>query len=248
MKTFILILTGLFIILATGTAKSKLIDTTEKKLKVLVITGGKKIQEDDFFAIFDSYKSISYSKAVQPDANNILTTDSIKYFDAIIFYDVVQEISENQKKAFMNLTKAGTGMVFVHHSLVSYHNWPEYHKIVGGHYFHEPYSVDGVDYPKSDFSHDEVINVFIADTAHPVTKGLESFTIHDEVYMDYYIYPHVNPVIKTDHPKSKKIIGWTHIYNSSRIVYLLLGHDKHAYENPAYRKLLKNAIKWTTNE
>lgn len=37
-------------------------------------------------------------------------------------------------------------------------------------------------------------------------------------------------------------------YKNSRIVYLMLGHDHQAYENPVFRKLINNSINWVSQD
>ena len=45
-----------------------------------------------------------------------------------------------------------------------------------------------------------------------------------------------------------KLIGWAKTYEAARVVYLQLGHDHFAYENPNYRQLLRQAIRWTAGK
>ena len=56
--------------------------------------------------------------------------------------------------------------------------------------------------------------------------------------------PTIKPLLKTSHPECTPTVAWTNTYNKSRIVYLLLGHGQEAHENPNYRKLIHNAIRW----
>jgi hypothetical protein len=129
--------------------------------------------------------------------------------------------------------------VFLHHSLVSYQEWDEFENIIGGRYF-----LSGLEQDSSTYRHDVDIPVRVIHKDHPVTKGIDDFMIHDEVYGNFKVLPGVQALLSTTHPESGKIIGWTNIYGNSRIVYLQLGHDHYAYENPNYRRLLKQAITW----
>ena len=52
-------------------------------------------------------------------------------------------------------------------------------------------------------------------------------------------------LLTTDHPKSDPELAWTKQYGNSRVVYLQLGHDHLAYENPNFRTLLARSIRWT---
>ena len=52
----------------------------------------------------------------------------------------------------------------------------------------------------------------------------------------------------TDEPSSNPVIGWTKIYGKARVVTLQSGHDAPTFENPNFRKLLKQSIEWVYNE
>lgn len=92
------------------------------------------------------------------------------------------------------------------------------------------------------------IPVQIVSKEHPITTGIDDFIIHDEVYGNYKILPTVNPIIKTSHPESENIIGWTNTYGKSKIVYLQMGHDHNSFDDENYRRLIKQSINWVTSD
>ena len=216
----------------------------KKKYNVLVFTGGKKFERESFLKIFDDLSNIEYNEVVQPQANDMYSAVGIDSFDALVFYDVVQEINEDQKEAFIKLLNNGKGIVFLHHSLVSYQEWDEYEKIIGGRYYQSTNKTDSLKFPQSTYRHDVKIPVEIVNKEHPITKGLNEFIIHDEVYGKFKILTKVSPIITTTHPESAEVIGWTNKYGKSRIVYIQLGHDHHAYDDANYRRLIKQSIEW----
>ena len=77
--------------------------TNQGQYNVLVITGGKKFERQSFLRIFDDMKNIDYKEVVQPKANNMYSSPEINSFDVLVFYDMVQEINEDQKKSFLKL-------------------------------------------------------------------------------------------------------------------------------------------------
>jgi len=220
--------------------------TDSSKLRLLVVTGGHSFERDAFFSMFNSFSDIEYKEIVQPQANTLYATSEINKFDVLVFYDMVQDISEKQKSAFLNLLNQGKGVVFLHHSLVSYQDWDEFENIIGGRYYLKADSSKNKDMVASNYKHDVIIPVEIADGDHPITDGLINFDIHDEVYGNYEVLPIVHSLLKTDHPESGEIVAWAHSYGKSRIVYIQLGHDHYAYENPSYRRLVYQAIKWVS--
>jgi type 1 glutamine amidotransferase len=216
------------------------------KLRLLVVTGGHGFERDPFFAMFDSFEGMEWREVAHPQANDSYAPETAETYDVLVFYDMNQEISEDQQAAFIALLNEGKGVVFLHHALADYQAWEEFGKVIGGCYHLAPYTRDGKQYPASTFRHGVDINVHVADPAHPVTKGLEDFTIHDEVYGGYSVEPTAHPLLTTDHPESSEVLAWANEYGKSRIVTIQLGHDARAYQNPSYRRLLSQAIRWTS--
>lgn len=217
------------------------ISVSAKKLNILVVTGGHGFDEKPFFEMFNSFDNISYISLLQPEANTQLGTIDPKTFDAVVFYDMPKTISEAEKTNYYRLLKLGKGMVFLHHSQCSYQDWEGYKTIVGGKYHEEKNSPQ-----TSTYQHDVKFTVKISDSKHPATRGLKDFEILDEVYGNTEVLPSVTPLLTTDHPLSSKTIGWAHEIEKSRIVYIQPGHDKNAYENVQYRRLLKQAIQFVS--
>jgi len=180
-------------------------------------------------------------------AEEKLTPEGAKDFDAIVFYDMHQE-KDPQSAGIMSLLAKGKGMVFLHHSLWSYDTtWPEYRHIVGGCASSKVQVVSGLS-PTSTYLHGQNVHVHIDDSSSPVTHGLQDFEIVDETYNHYWVDPRVHVLLTTDNPTSTHEIAWSHQYRKSRIVYIELGHGPTAYENPNYRLLVRQAIDWVARK
>jgi type 1 glutamine amidotransferase len=107
---------------------------------------------------------------------------------------------------------------------------------------------DGMEQPASTYTYNVEVNVKVSELRHPVTNGVADFRIVDEVYGNMEILPTVHPLLLTDEPKSSPLVGWVNQYGNSRIVTLTLGHDKQAWENPAFIQILSQAIQWTAKK
>lgn len=213
-----------------------------QKIEVLVVTGGHSFEQEPFSELFNSMEQIVWEELAQPKANQLMLNEGMGKYDVLVFYDMFQEISEEEQAAFLQLLQEGKPMLFLHHALVSYQGWDEFENILGGRYY-DSGRYKGI--PENGFStylHDTNIPVRLLAPEHPVTSELTDFTLFDEVYGNTWVSPNVTPLIGTDHPESTEIIGWEHTYAASRIIYLQPGHGKTSYENPNYRKLLYNAI------
>ena len=235
-------LTFLLIVIAL-TGNIHLSFAQQKKIKVLIISGGHGFKHKPFYEVFNSIPSITYDSLVQPLANVMIASPEINRYDVLVFYDMVESITPEQQNAYINLLKKGASMIFLHHSLVSYQKWPEFVRIVGGQYHTDPVVVNG-DTLNASYDHDINFPVKVEQN-HPVTKGISDFEIVDEVYGGAEIMPQVKPLLSTTHPKSMRYVAWVNHYGNSDVIYIQLGHGPSGYTNPNYRKLIQQAIEWS---
>jgi type 1 glutamine amidotransferase len=209
---------------------------------ILVVTGGHEF-ESSFYKIFDSFINVHYDTISQPKFNQMITSGMSHQYSALVFYDMWQEISEKQKQAYLKLLDRGQGMVFLHHSLVSYQHWDGFIKILGGKYIETEFYNDP-NLKGSTYTEDITLEIKVVSKDHPVTKGISDFSIYDEGYQYVEMLPTIKPLLTTNHPDCTPTVAWAHKYRKSRIVYILLGHGPEAHENENYRKLVRNAINW----
>lgn len=218
----------------------------EDKIRVLVVTGGHDYDEQEFQDLFASIPDITTRWATYPDAAALLRPELAEDTDVIVFYDMwVPGLSPEQQQAFVQLLEGGIGVVALHHTLAAHQQWPVYAKLIGGKFHLEERVVDGQTLPRSGYDHDQEIAVQIANTDHPITRGLTDFQIHDETYCRYDTDPEATILLTTEHPKSDRELAWAKQYGRTRAVYVQLGHDRLAYENPHYRTIVARSIRWT---
>jgi type 1 glutamine amidotransferase len=187
---------------------------------------------------------ITYQIAEFPAAYDMFLPENRDKFDVLVFYHMWQKITDEQAKTFAECIRDGKSIVALHHSICAFDDWPEYWKIIGGKYFHKPTTFNGREYQPCSYIHDLHFSVKVADTKHPVLKGVNDFEIFDETYKGYYVEEGVTPLLTTNEPSSAPLIGWTKKYGKARIVVLQSGHDVPTFENPNFRKLLKQSIKF----
>ena len=212
--------------------------------KVLLVTGGHGFEREPFFKLFDDNSSIAVTKAEHDKSSaTVFDRTDLLSFDVVVLYDMPMVITDSQKRHFLALFDKGIGLVVLHHALVSYPDWPDYERIIGGHYpkpaKDKPQVTDQVGY-----KHDEEVPIVITLKNHPITEGLPDFTIRDEIYWGFSVGKDVITLFTTTHPKSGKPLAWTRTEGKSRIVYVQLGHDHLAWGNPNYPLLLGRSIAW----
>jgi hypothetical protein len=229
-----------------GTARA---GESTPKIKVLVITGGHGFENEPFFQMFKDNPEITFTAASHGKTNaNAYERDDFLNHDVVVLYDMQKTITEAQKKNFLSLFDKGVGLLVLHHALVSYAEWPDYERIIGGRYLEPNPNKPGTVTEQAGYQHDVEIPVTIVAKDHPVTAGLKDFTIHDEIYWGFRVRADVTPLITTTHAKSGKPLAWYRTEAKSRVVYIQLGHDHWAYNDPNYRKLVAQAIRWTAKK
>src|ERR1043166_4755413 len=219
----------------------------EKKFNVLLVTGGHGFETNQFFRVFEENPEITFTKVTQVKTSTAYDRDDLLSYDCIVLYDMVQNITDAQKAKFLSLLDKGVGLVVTHHAIVSYQSWPEFERIIGGTY-PEPQDKRGKVTPELGYQHDVDVPVVIVAKDHPITAGLKDFTINDEIYWGFRTTPDAKPLITTTQAKSGKPLAWYRTEKNSRVVYLQLGHGPSAYNDPNYRKLLAQSIRWTAKQ
>ncbi|MCL2058299.1 MAG: ThuA domain-containing protein [Oscillospiraceae bacterium] len=166
-------------------------------------------------------------------------------YDTVVYYNMNNPIPKEGSALYKYFTEeAGAskqGMIFLHHALLSFKQWDLFTDICGLRFRGE------TDIFK--YTQNQSVNIKIANAPHPVTAGAADFTIIDETYLlEEPDVPGNQILITTDNETSLKNIGWARQYKNSRVFCFASGHDNHAFASPGFRKILHNAILWTSGK
>jgi uncharacterized protein len=172
------------------------------------------------------------------------------------------------KAELPKLLKAGNkGFVFLHHSNASWIQvWPEYSEVVGSACdWSSPSTVRGIEHPAMGFYGNTPQKISIVDKTHPITQGLSDFEITDESYNCVFFEDSVHPLARTDFDaakasfqggpgrmlnpkvKSSNLSAYYKAAENSPVAYVQMGHGATAWNNPAYRQLVLNSIRWAAS-
>ncbi len=218
------------------------------KTRVLIIGGGSSHNFAKFFGEEDSETLKGAGLTVHYTEDRDQAATELKNADVAIistnrkFFDTLE-----YRKALMDFVAAGKGVIMLHPGTwYGFPEWPELNaKIVGG----------------GARGHDALgpFTVSVMEKDHPVMKGVPaSFEVTDELY---YINAEADKIPAGTAPievlaqtsPSKKYSKphpsvWVVKNDKARIVGIALGHDQRVHDLPAFRAILINAVKWTSQK
>jgi hypothetical protein len=58
----------------------------------------------------------------------------------------------------------------------------------------------------------------------------------------------VHVLLTSKHKLNNPKLGWAHTYKGTRVVYIQLGHDHYAYQQPELQQMVARAIRWTARK
>ena len=178
-------------------------------------------------------------------AKDILTPEFVRSYDAVVnchgdsinasnpnpwFEKGVTEFGAEEFKAYV---EQGGALVVVHSGLTvagDKHPFPAYTDVVGSYFVsHAPRELAYVRITKR----------------NEITNGVNDFCERDEHYQLMYTADDIEPFMETESAHGgTNVSGYTRIYGKGRVAVLTPGHTLAVWENPDFRKLLKNAIRW----
>lgn len=163
-------------------------------------------------------------------------------YDVLVFYTVGNSLKPEQEKALQSFVEEGGGIVAIHGVTASFGNSKVWLNLVGARFAgHAPGLYD--------------LTVEITDPTHPITAGVDAFTINDEEYTYKFaegVKRHVLARFKERPAKSKEKknndILWTIEVGKGRIFHSGLGHDVKAWSTPEFQKLIAQGIFWAAGQ
>ncbi|MFC1452684.1 ThuA domain-containing protein [Verrucomicrobiota bacterium] len=144
------------------------------------------------------------------------------------------ELSSKARQQLLHFFANGGGMLALHCATICFDDWPEFRNILGawwnwGYSGHAPF---------------EEHEMQIRSTGHPVTRGLRTFVVKDELYTNPRITDAIDALIEARWGQAVHPILWLREYGSARICYNALGHGVEAFEHPTNRVLLQRGALW----
>jgi type 1 glutamine amidotransferase len=158
-------------------------------------------------------------------------------YDVLVFYTSRYELNELQERALEKFLEDGGGIVGIHGASFSFPKSKVWMRLIGAQFTGH--------IPKT-----HPLNIVIVDPKHPITAGVEPFTIIDEEYkhkfadVDRHVLGRFRERPPSSDQKANMDIIWTREVGKGRVFYCALGHDKDAWQNPSWQKLIVQGILW----
>lgn len=137
--------------------------------------------------------------------------------------------TNEQVRALADWVQGGGALLGIHGATVAGESAPAFGALLGASFVSHPARHDFTVYPVA--------------VPHPITAGIEPFTVRDELYLhEFEASPDVHMVALyggAAHP-----LVWSRREGRGRVAYLALGHDREVWDHPAFRRILRQAARW----
>lgn len=221
--------------------------------RVLLLSGGQRqhhgYRDQAFYLAGVLEDTGRYEVTIDEDAA-IFETPALKKYDVIVAIadrrDPEFKLTEEQQRALLDFVRSGGGYVSIHGADNGAPDWvPEMRTMLGGVFSHDTSGgrPDGKvrkgTYP-----------IHIADTSHPITRGLDDFTLDDELYYHIQMEPGVEPLVTAEFEGRAWPVAWKRTYGEGRVFHTPLGHRDFGPEktdplrNPNLTKLVIQGVDW----
>lgn len=211
-----------------------------EKLKVAVLVENHEYDVMGFQRMLNSFDDCDCY--VQPVDLFVRDKRNQLNYDTVLWYNMNIPVPEENTplRDYMENTLGSTaqGIVLMHHALLCFKRWELFTRVSGVSVRLE----DGM----FSYHQNTIVRVHVADTAHPVTKGLNDYTLVDETYtIGEPDQPDNRLLLTCECPVGIKNIAWARQYRNSRVFVTASGHDAQVYDDPHFRTLLRGALLWT---
>lgn len=209
-------------------------------IRVQITTGGHP-HDLSFYSLFEGRSDLVVTVNPHPSAYK---RPLQKFVDVLVLYDLDDVTDPKEQQNLRTFLEGGGGLVVLHHALADNWQWKWwYEEVVGGRYLMGP---EG-DMPGSKFK--EGITLDVRPVAkHPVLEGVGPLKMVDEGYKGRYLSPRSTVLMETENPDNDKAVVWIGPWQKSRVVAIQIGHGPGAHNDPGYRRLVYNAIRWVAEK
>jgi type 1 glutamine amidotransferase len=224
--------------------------------KALVVRGGwdghKPVEATERFLPFLRESGfdvrVEETTAVYADADELAATD------LIVQSVTMSEISREELAGLRAAVEAGTGLTGWHGGIAdSFRATSDYLQLVGGQFATHPAVGPGAERAEGEENYrDYTVEFTELGRRHPITEGLDDFTLRTEQY--WVLFDELNDVLATTtHPAEPEQpwrrphtspAVWTREWGAGRIVVTTPGHSPDVLDHPSVRTIIERGMLW----
>jgi type 1 glutamine amidotransferase len=171
-------------------------------------------------------------------------TSALSRFRVVVFLNTTGDVlNDEQQKAFESWYRKGNGYVGIHAAADTEYDWPWYGCLVGAYFQSHPQI--------------QQATINVEDTRHQITKGLPATWQRTDEWYDYrvnprgavYVLASLDTTTYTGHTMGKDHpIVWCRSFDGGRAFYSGLGHTAESYIEPAFVRMIRNAVHWAAKK
>jgi len=157
-------------------------------------------------------------------------TGDISEYDLLVLCMTPGKFSPEEENALVDYVENGKKLMGLHSATFVDEENQKYIEMIGGRFTHHG--------PYHEFT------VKVSDPGHTIVKDLKDFTIADELYV-LDRTPSAASVLLTafwdDHAQP---LLYLRSHGQGKVLYNAMGHDMAAFENPNFRHIVVQGVKW----
>lgn len=181
-------------------------------------------------------KDEEFDVEVSDTLDSYLDTENMNSLSLIVQAWTMGTITQEQEKGLLDAIASGVGIVGWHGGMCdSFRNNTDYQWMTGGQWVAHP----GGCIPSHEIN--------ITNRAHPITRGIENFTLTDTE--QYYMHTDPsNDVLATTTFDSGAVIPaiWTRTWGKGRVFYASFGHTYKDFEISEAKEIVKRGMLWAS--
>jgi type 1 glutamine amidotransferase len=211
-----------------------------KPLEVLLISGSLEYKSDECLTELQKYLEANYNikcfRAFRKTDTDIPGLEKLADCDVAVFYTRRLSPPKEQLDRIKQYLDAGKPVVGLRTASHGFQNYLAFDKdILGGSY-------------TSHFGVGPKCAVTLDDKAkdHPLLAGVQPFTSPGSLYKNQANAADTTRLLLGTIPNHSEPVAWFRTHKQGRVFYTSLGHPDD-FTDPNFRKLVVNALFWTTN-
>jgi type 1 glutamine amidotransferase len=142
-------------------------------------------------------------------------------------------MTTEQIRGLLGWVRAGGGLLAAHCATVLGESDPEMGELMGGVFVSHP--------PQFSFP------VYPIAAEHPITAGIEAFSVHDEFYIEQLVAPVDIHMTAIDRGAAYPMV-WSKSEGQGRVAHIAMGHSELVWNLPSYRQLMLQALDWVAQK